>query len=319
MEENEKTPIEETSVQEVSEAHYMSGSIQYIDSREVAKMVGKNHRDLLRDIRRYCKQMDEINQRNLALVDFFMESAYIDDKGERRTCYLVTMKGCEFIAHKLTGQKGTEFTAKYINRFHEMQDELASGKGSVDILADAVKGYMLYQEKRNEEQSKFNQQLVEHMAQLIQSLKPEVDHQSKIPKLKRMEIEYLDNSKWICVKEQVLGSLSRVLAKELVCSQNEAIGLIVRLWMMVANYADDAGFIKSMRREDVESSLNIGKSSEYSCEKAVEILVDLGWIEMSDGLKASDWAYWQDVLIKSIKTKQNNAERKRAERKRKRM
>jgi hypothetical protein len=39
-------------------------------------------------------------------------------------CYLVTKKGCEFIAHKLTGQKGTEFTAWYINRFHEMEDEL---------------------------------------------------------------------------------------------------------------------------------------------------------------------------------------------------
>ncbi len=41
------------------------------------------------------------------------------------TCYLVTKKGCEFIAHKLTGQKGTEFTARYINRFHEMEQELA--------------------------------------------------------------------------------------------------------------------------------------------------------------------------------------------------
>lgn len=37
-------------------------------------------------------------------------------------CYRITKKGCEFIAHKMTGQKGTEFTARYINRFHEMQD-----------------------------------------------------------------------------------------------------------------------------------------------------------------------------------------------------
>ncbi len=41
-------------------------------------------------------------------------------------CYLVTKKGCEFIAHKLTGQKGTEFTARYINRFHEMEDEIST-------------------------------------------------------------------------------------------------------------------------------------------------------------------------------------------------
>lgn len=37
-------------------------------------------------------------------------------------CFMVTKKGCEFIAHKLTGQKGTEFTARYINRFHEMEE-----------------------------------------------------------------------------------------------------------------------------------------------------------------------------------------------------
>lgn len=40
-------------------------------------------------------------------------------------CYRITKKGCEFIAHKLTGTKGTIFTARYINRFHEMQDILS--------------------------------------------------------------------------------------------------------------------------------------------------------------------------------------------------
>ncbi len=38
-----------------------------------------------------------------------------------------TKKGCEFIAHKLTGIKGTEFTAKYINRFHDMEDVIQQG------------------------------------------------------------------------------------------------------------------------------------------------------------------------------------------------
>ncbi len=41
-----------------------------------------------------------------------------------RPCYRITKKGCEFIAHKLTGTKGTIFTARYINRFHEMEDIL---------------------------------------------------------------------------------------------------------------------------------------------------------------------------------------------------
>ncbi len=92
-----------------------------ISSIEVAKMVNKKHNELLKDIRRYTAQL---NEGKIAPVDFFTESTYIDAKGESRPCYMVTKKGCEFIAHKLTGQKGTEFTAKYINRFHEMEQEL---------------------------------------------------------------------------------------------------------------------------------------------------------------------------------------------------
>ena len=64
----------------------------------------------------------------------------IRDKSNRqKPCYLVTKKGCEFIAHKLTGVKGTEFTAKYINRFHEMEDTIKTQlpQGN-DLIALAV-------------------------------------------------------------------------------------------------------------------------------------------------------------------------------------
>lgn len=94
---------------------------QTLDSREVAEMVEKDHSKLIRDIRRYKEQF---NQANIGLVDFFRESVYEDAKGELRPCYDITLKGCEFIAHKLTGVKGTAFTARYINRFHEMQERL---------------------------------------------------------------------------------------------------------------------------------------------------------------------------------------------------
>lgn len=106
---------------------------QTITSLEVAEMVGKRHTDLLRDIRRYCEQL---NESNIALVDFFQDSIYTDGKGEIRPCYNVTKKGCEFIAHKLTGQKGTEFTARYINRFHDMEDYIK--KESKEIAEQGI-------------------------------------------------------------------------------------------------------------------------------------------------------------------------------------
>ena len=92
-----------------------------ISSIEVSEMIEKEHRHLLRDIRLYSEYL---NESKIGLVDFWEESTYSDSKGESRPCYLVTKKGCEFLAHKMRGKKGTVFTARYINRFHEMENEL---------------------------------------------------------------------------------------------------------------------------------------------------------------------------------------------------
>lgn len=104
---------------------------KYIDSREVAEMVGKDHKELLRDIRRYAEQLGESK---IALTDFFTESEYTDKFNRKKPCFNVTKKGCEFIAHKLTGQKGTEFTAKYINRFHDMEEQITQPKSPMKLL-----------------------------------------------------------------------------------------------------------------------------------------------------------------------------------------
>ncbi|MDS1004941.1 Rha family transcriptional regulator [Clostridium sporogenes] len=96
-----------------------------LDSREVAIMTDKKHSELLKDIRRYSKYL---NEGNFHLVDFFIRSKYKDNKGEERPNYQITKKGCELIAHKMTGVKGTQFTATYINKFHEMEQEIKSNQ-----------------------------------------------------------------------------------------------------------------------------------------------------------------------------------------------
>ena len=77
----------------------------------------------------------------IPLSDFFEESAYRTDRGKEYPCYNVTKKGCEFIANKLTGQKGTEFTARYINRFHDMENYIKQdeNKGLIEQSAFMVK------------------------------------------------------------------------------------------------------------------------------------------------------------------------------------
>ena len=92
---------------------------QVLDSREVAKMIGKRHRDLMRDIRRYINDIDE--GAKLRSPQFFIKSTYESEQGKSLPCYLLTKQGCEFVANKLTGKKGNLFTAQYVSLFNAMQ------------------------------------------------------------------------------------------------------------------------------------------------------------------------------------------------------
>lgn len=146
---------------------------KYITSLEVAEMIEKEHSKLLRDLRRYVEQF---NEAQIGLVDFFQESTYKDAKGEIRPCYRITKKGCEFIAHKLTGVKGTEFTARYINRFHDMEGELVA-----IIPTDypsALRAYADEYEKRMviEQEKKLLEVETIKMNKTISELKPKANY-----------------------------------------------------------------------------------------------------------------------------------------------
>lgn len=91
------------------------------ESREVAVMIGKNHADLLRDIRGY---VETLGKSSFASADFFVESNYIDTQGKPRACYQLTKKGCEMVGNKMTGEKGVLFTAAYVTRFEDMEKTL---------------------------------------------------------------------------------------------------------------------------------------------------------------------------------------------------
>lgn len=92
-----------------------------LDSREVAEMIGKTHSNLLRDIASYKEYFIDIKN---DFNDFFQETSFTDAIGRKLKNYQITKKGCEFLAHKLTGAKGAAFTAKYIDAFHEMKESL---------------------------------------------------------------------------------------------------------------------------------------------------------------------------------------------------
>ena len=110
------------------------GNNHYIDSLEVAELIGKQHGHLMRDIANYIKILLKINQSKIGVVDFFLESSYLDAKGQMRPCYLLTKMGCEMVANKLTGEKGILFTAAYVSKFNMMETHLRAEWEKSQIL-----------------------------------------------------------------------------------------------------------------------------------------------------------------------------------------
>ena len=106
--------------------------VQVVDSRQVAKAIERPHCDLMRTIHVYCKYLAESGESaelrgesNFALSSFFIESTYKTEQGKDAPCYLVTKKGCDMVANKLTGRKGVLFTAAYVTAFEQMRAALA--------------------------------------------------------------------------------------------------------------------------------------------------------------------------------------------------
>lgn len=124
---------------------------------------------------------------------------------------------------------------------------------------------------------------------------------------------------WISVHEQVIGGKLRSLAKEIGCSQNEALGLLVRLWLWGINNADKEGRIIGADKTDVAEVLTIGIDARYSPEDVVNALIKTAWIDIDDELFIHDWEEWQEQWYKAIEVREKDAARKREERKRKRL
>ena len=108
-----------------------------IDSREVAEMVGIQHKDLLKKVRNYQQILESAKLRP---QDFFIPNTYkVENNNKTYECYLLTKKVCEMVANKLTGEKGVIFTAKYVNRFAEMEQKIKIPKTDREILFLSVK------------------------------------------------------------------------------------------------------------------------------------------------------------------------------------
>ena len=116
----------------------MNNISQTLTSIEVAELMGRTHKKVLESIRLYISQMEEIEKQNTTGTEkgwlkYFSDSTYIAGNGQEQPCYNVTKIGCEFLAHKLKGIKGTEFTMRYIDRFHDMEETISERNKAIPL------------------------------------------------------------------------------------------------------------------------------------------------------------------------------------------
>ena len=121
---NEYEKLKKDIFLEKNDAESDKKELKTIDSREVAKMMEVRHGDLL-------EKIDKINQdlvKEKSVTKKYWEESSFEYRGQQFRNFLITKRGCEFLAHKTTGTKGNLFTDKYMDRFEEMEEELKQPK-----------------------------------------------------------------------------------------------------------------------------------------------------------------------------------------------
>lgn len=117
---------------------------------------------------------------------------------------------------------------------------------------------------------------------------------------------------WISVDQKLIGGKLRSLYKAIGCSQNEAIGILITLWLWGIDNAEMDGLIVSADRSDIAGVLQTGLSSTLEPESVVESLIDSGWIDDVGGqLYLHDWEDWRSYYNRYVNDKKKQAERMR--------
>lgn len=99
-----------------------------IESREVAQMMNKRHDAILRMIDGSKDGKDVgikpiLEKANFVVSEYFIESSYkTEGNNKNYKCYECTKMGCEMLGNKLQGEKGILFSANYVQRFNELEE-----------------------------------------------------------------------------------------------------------------------------------------------------------------------------------------------------
>jgi Rha family phage regulatory protein len=92
------------------------GRVPVVNSRDVADKFGKDHRNVLRDIRSLLQERSELSAHG-----WFREASYVSEQGKEQPSFDLTRDGFTLLAMGWTGPKALAFKIQYIAAFNEME------------------------------------------------------------------------------------------------------------------------------------------------------------------------------------------------------
>lgn len=116
---------------------------------------------------------------------------------------------------------------------------------------------------------------------------------------------------WVSVHDNVIGKKLRKFAKKIDCTQEEALGVLVTLWLWGLNNADKDGRLISADKDDVREAFSAKFVSKLKSD-IIESLIETGWLEEPEpgSLYIHDWSQWQVQWYKAMERRERDAKRK---------
>ena len=153
----------------------MKNNKNTITTLEVAEMMQMRHQKIIEKLEgskdgKTKGIIPVLTEHDFVLSDYFTKSTYKDQSGKENKCYLVTKLGCDFLANKFTGEKGILFTAKYVKRFDEMEQEIKNPYNLPTTYKEALV-QLLEKVEENEKLIKENK----HKQEVINGFTDDVD------------------------------------------------------------------------------------------------------------------------------------------------
>ncbi len=116
---------------------------------------------------------------------------------------------------------------------------------------------------------------------------------------------------WITVDQKLIGGKLRDFAKRSGISQNEAVGILIRIWLWGIDNTEEDGKITAADHVDIEEAIRPGflECDKKMLSMVVDNLIACGWIDLRDGeMYLHDWIDWRSYYTSTEERRAKNNE-----------